>query len=483
GESEFDYIKESKKGPSHWGELKKEWAACKNGRMQSPIDMSSNIVRVVPKLDELKKNYKPQNAIIRNRGHDIQLKWQGDAGSININATEFFLRQMHWHSPSEHTINGQRYDMELHMVHESLKINGKSKIAVVGLLYKIGGPDPLLTKLSNYIETIEDTKAGRGVGVINPSEIKVGCEKYYRYMGSLTIPPCDEGVIWTINKEIKSVSKTQLELLEEVVPDTKYFGLQPFTFGLVDFTLQPFVFDLVDFALQPFVFGLVDFALQQPFALQLFAKNIEPKVVKYKNETEFNYIKGSKHGPLHWGELHKEWGSCNTGTMQSPIDLLNPRVSILPNLGMLNKKYKPQNATIKNRGHDIQVKWEGDAGSININGTEFFLHQAHWHSPSEHTIDGKGYKVELHLVHESPKINGKSEIVVVGILYMIGQPNSILSEWSKYIQAMLNIKTQINIGVVDPSHVQFGGKKFYKYIGSLTVPPCTEGVVWIIDTE
>ncbi|CAI8583855.1 unnamed protein product [Vicia faba] len=145
-ESEFDYIKESKKGPSHWGELKKEWATCKNGVMQSPIDMSSNIVRVVPKLDELKKNYKPQNAIIRNRGHDIQLKWQGDAGSININATEFFLRQMHWHSPSEHTINGQRYDMELHMVHESLKINGKSKIAVVGLLYKIGGPDPLLTK-------------------------------------------------------------------------------------------------------------------------------------------------------------------------------------------------------------------------------------------------------------------------------------------------------------------------------------------------
>ncbi|CAI8583854.1 unnamed protein product [Vicia faba] len=82
-------------------------------------------------------------------------------------------------------------------------------------------------ELSNYIETIEDTKAGRGVGVINPSEIKVGCEKYYRYMGSLTIPPCDEGVIWTINKEIKSVSKTQLELLEEVVPDHAEMNARP----------------------------------------------------------------------------------------------------------------------------------------------------------------------------------------------------------------------------------------------------------------
>lgn len=72
-ESEFDYLKGSKKGPSHWGELKKEWTTCKNGKMQSPIDMPSNIVKVVPKLGVLKKNYKPQNAIIRNRGHDIQV--------------------------------------------------------------------------------------------------------------------------------------------------------------------------------------------------------------------------------------------------------------------------------------------------------------------------------------------------------------------------------------------------------------------------
>ncbi|XP_058747179.1 alpha carbonic anhydrase 7-like [Vicia villosa] len=202
-----------------------------------------------------------------------------------------------------------------------------------------------------------------------------------------------------------------------------------------------------------------------------------------ENETEFDYIKGSKHGPLHWGELHKEWGACNMGRIQSPIDMINPKVSILPNLGMLNKNYKPQNATLKNRGHDIQVKWEGDAGSIKINGTEYFLHQAHFHSPSEHTISGRRYDVELHLVHESAKINGKSEVAVVGVLYMIGQPNSILTEWSQYIRAMINTKAEKHVGVVDPSHIQFSGKKYYKYGGSLTVPPCTEGVTWIIDTE
>ncbi|XP_027367401.1 alpha carbonic anhydrase 7-like [Abrus precatorius] len=218
-ESEFDYIKGSEKGPSHWGELKKEWATCKSGTMQSPIDLSSHRVRVVRKLGELKKYYKPQNATVRNRGHDIQLKWTEEAGSININGTEFFLQQCHWHSPSEHTINGRRYDLELHMVHESPNTNGKSKTAVVGLLYKIGRSDPVLNKLSKYIKTMVDEETEKSIGVFDPSEIKLGGKKYFRYMGSLTVPPCTEGVIWTINKKIRSVSRAQVRLLREAVHD------------------------------------------------------------------------------------------------------------------------------------------------------------------------------------------------------------------------------------------------------------------------
>lgn len=218
-ESEFDYIKGSEKGPSHWGELKKEWETCKSGTMQSPIDLSSHRVRVVPQLGDLKKYYKPQNATIKNRGHDIELKWEGDAGSININGTKFFLHQCHWHSPSEHTINGRRYDLEVHMVHESKSANGKKKIAVVGLLYKVGGPDPLLNKLSKFIKSMVNEESEKNIGVIDPSEIKLGGKKYYRYLGSLTVPPCTEGVIWTINKKIRSVSKSQIKLLREAVHD------------------------------------------------------------------------------------------------------------------------------------------------------------------------------------------------------------------------------------------------------------------------
>ncbi|KAK7267865.1 hypothetical protein RIF29_20545 [Crotalaria pallida] len=218
-ESEFDYIERSEKGPSHWGDMKKEWAICKNGKMQSPIDISSRKATMALELGELKKYYKPQNATIANRGHDIVLKWKGDAGFIIIDGTKFFLQQCHWHSPSEHTINGRRYDLELHMVHDSLNPNGKNRFAVVAVLFRIAQPDTTLSKLSKYIESMVDEEAEKSIGVIDPSEIKMGGNKYYRYMGSLTVPPCSEGVIWSINEKILSVSWAQVKLLREAVHD------------------------------------------------------------------------------------------------------------------------------------------------------------------------------------------------------------------------------------------------------------------------
>ncbi|KAK2971109.1 hypothetical protein RJ640_024054, partial [Escallonia rubra] len=107
-ESEFDYDDGGPKGPSRWGELKEEWSACKTGEMQSPIDVSSRTVDVIPNSAGLTRNYKPSNATIVNRGHDISLKWVGDAGSVRINGTDYDLQQCHWHSPSEHTVYGRR---------------------------------------------------------------------------------------------------------------------------------------------------------------------------------------------------------------------------------------------------------------------------------------------------------------------------------------------------------------------------------------
>ncbi|KAI4349093.1 hypothetical protein L6164_009732 [Bauhinia variegata] len=227
-EGGFDYIEGSPKGPQHWGELKTEWATCKDGKMQSPIDLSCQHVKVLPcSANPLKTNYKPSKTTIVNRGHDISLRWEGDAGSIDINGTHFYLQQVHWHSPSEHSINGKRFNLEMHMVHPTKEADGNKKIAVVGLLFEIGSPDPLLSKLSKHMLRLAKRNDEKKVGVIDPSEINRGGESYYRYIGSLTTPPCSEGVIWTIDPKIRTVSREQIKTLREAVHEDAESNARP----------------------------------------------------------------------------------------------------------------------------------------------------------------------------------------------------------------------------------------------------------------
>lgn len=229
-EREFDYVEGSKKGPAKWGDIKKEWAACKNGRMQSPIDLLDQRVRVVPSLGALKIIHKPSNATLKNRGHDIKIGWENDAGSIEIDGIEYLLQQAHWHSPSEHFINGKRYDMELHMLYVSPDPKVQNNMTVVGVLYKIGHPDAFLSKLTKDLWALmTNNQTERSIGVIDPSEIIQlgGTKHYYRYVGSLTTPPCTEPVIWTVSKQIGTVSKEQIKLLREAVHEYAEMNARP----------------------------------------------------------------------------------------------------------------------------------------------------------------------------------------------------------------------------------------------------------------
>ncbi|XP_077221780.1 alpha carbonic anhydrase 7-like [Tasmannia lanceolata] len=224
-EREFDYLKDSGMGPEHWGELNENWTMCRDGDKQSPIDLLHERVEVLPNLGRLKRSYKPSNATVKNRGHDIMLTWVDGAGSIHINGTDYVLKQCHWHSPSEHTINGKSFALEVHMVHES----SDDKTAVVGIMYKIGRPDSFLSELMEPIKAIADGPhdTERTVGIVDPRHIKLGSRKYYRYMGSLTVPPCTEGVVWTILRKVRTVSKEQVRLLREAVHDYAESNARP----------------------------------------------------------------------------------------------------------------------------------------------------------------------------------------------------------------------------------------------------------------
>ncbi|XP_062172996.1 alpha carbonic anhydrase 7-like [Alnus glutinosa] len=223
-EREFDYGERSEKGPARWGELHREWSLCKNGSMQSPIDLLDERVEVVSHLGRLQRNYSPSNATLTNRGHDMMLKWDGGAGYIEINGTKYVLKQCHWHSPSEHTVNGQRFALEAHMLHES----SDGKISVVGILYKIGRPDSFLSSLMDHLAAITDTREEViAAGIVNPKNIKIGSRKYYRYLGSLTVPPCTENVVWTVVKKVRTVSQEQVKLLRVAVHDDAETNARP----------------------------------------------------------------------------------------------------------------------------------------------------------------------------------------------------------------------------------------------------------------
>ncbi|KAL6145751.1 hypothetical protein ACLB2K_056436 [Fragaria x ananassa] len=209
----YDYSEGSGTGPEHWGELRKEWKACKDEKLQSPINLLDDQARkAVSRVYDLKMNYKPSNATMMNEGHAISLEWEGDAGSIQINGTDYFLKQCHWHRSSEHFINGRRYDLELHMVHRSRN----NRVAVVAYLYQIGKRSPVLAKMNNmYVSSLSTgLEKEINLGVANPRTIIQPSSQFYRYMGSLTTPPCTGGVIWSVNKKVLSISKGQLRFLE-----------------------------------------------------------------------------------------------------------------------------------------------------------------------------------------------------------------------------------------------------------------------------
>ncbi|KAL8489472.1 hypothetical protein ACS0TY_025388 [Phlomoides rotata] len=209
-ETSYSYVIGAPNGPHNWTNLNPNWTRCGTGRKQSPINIANLIIS---SREDLIREYTPAPAQIKNRGHDIEVVWIGDAGGIVINGTEFKLEQCHWHLPSEHTVHWRRFNMELHIVHYS----AERDIAVVGILYELGLPDPFLTQLAPFIPSA--TRNGTNLGIVNPLDIGFKGGKYYRYNGSLTVPPCSENVTWTILKEVRTVSIQQIMALRNAVDD------------------------------------------------------------------------------------------------------------------------------------------------------------------------------------------------------------------------------------------------------------------------
>ncbi|XP_015952438.1 alpha carbonic anhydrase 7-like [Arachis duranensis] len=225
-EDEYNYDENSDRGPSHWGNIKPEWRTCKTGRMQSPIDLNKKRLQLA-KLGPLNLNYNPSNATLKKNIYEIELLFLDPTSSLTINGTRYILQNLHWHIPSEHTINGRRLDLEVHLVHVH-QTPTTNLTAVIGILFKIGSrTDPLL--LEEDLKALSGLSVGanRSVGVFDPSVINIERDLYYRYMGSLTTPPCTENVTWTILKQVRKVRGDQIKLLQNAVADDSNGNARP----------------------------------------------------------------------------------------------------------------------------------------------------------------------------------------------------------------------------------------------------------------
>ncbi|XP_048539909.1 alpha carbonic anhydrase 7-like [Triticum urartu] len=220
-EDEFSYRSGRDNSPDRWGLLRSDWAACYWGRLQSPIRVPGPGPVAGPRNGRLARTYRSSPATLVNRGHDIMVRFDGNAGSLVLDGVSYRLRQMHWHSPSEHALNGSRYDLELHMLHQSDKAS--NKYAVVAQLFQIGEHrDEILHMLEPFIERITDRRKGYEEEIdyeVDPRRPVRGSDTFYRYTGSFTTPPCTEGIAWAVATKVRHVSRQQVELLKDAVHD------------------------------------------------------------------------------------------------------------------------------------------------------------------------------------------------------------------------------------------------------------------------
>ncbi|VAX01906.1 Carbonic anhydrase, alpha class [hydrothermal vent metagenome] len=195
-------------GPTHWSEINPDFSLCKNGKNQSPINISGFIKAP---HESLKPHYKSKVDEIVNNGHTIQINMH--AGSnIKIDNTHFNLNQFHFHSPSENTINGKSFPLEGHFVHTDKNNN----LVVLAVMFENGDKNTALETLWKHMP-INSGEHKNLTNNITVSNLMPKNMDYYRFNGSLTTPPCSEGVRWYVFKNPIKVSKQQVDQFHETI--------------------------------------------------------------------------------------------------------------------------------------------------------------------------------------------------------------------------------------------------------------------------
>jgi carbonic anhydrase len=206
-ESHWTYAESAKDGPEHWGDLSDSFSACEKGTSQSPVDIRNTVLKA--SAPEIEFHYKQAKVTVENNGHTIVAKMPDSTNHITINDEKFTLLQFHFHNPSEHLIDGQAAEMELHLVHK----NDKGNLAVIGIMLDEDGKrdNVLLQPIWNSFTHSQKSVDQKGPAIELAKILPKGRD-FFHYPGSLTTPPCTEGVKWFVMKNAMTVGKRQVDL-------------------------------------------------------------------------------------------------------------------------------------------------------------------------------------------------------------------------------------------------------------------------------
>lgn len=188
-----------------------------NRENQSPVDLHDAHAHSKNSLDLIR--HQATHFKIENNGHTLQPTPLKEQTQITIDGTVFELKQFHFHTPSEHTFRGKHFAMEAHFVHQS----AKGELAVLSTMFKVGAENPALVPL-----TAKMLKAGESVEqVIYPAELFPKKTAHFRLNGSLTTPPCSEGVHWIVYKNPVTASTAQIAAMKAIIGQDNNRPVQP----------------------------------------------------------------------------------------------------------------------------------------------------------------------------------------------------------------------------------------------------------------
>lgn len=193
-----------KDGPTHWAELDRTYSACGTGKSQSPIDIQTKSVHAAA-LPPLEFDYKPSALHIIDNGHTIQANID-PGSSLGVGSDRYALVQLHFHHPSEERVDGKKAEMVAHLVHR----DSKGKLAVVAVLLNSGRQNAMVETLWQHLPKRKEIEASPKNVRIDAAALIPPNHSYFTYIGSLTTPPCSEGVRWLVLKAPQTLSRQEI---------------------------------------------------------------------------------------------------------------------------------------------------------------------------------------------------------------------------------------------------------------------------------